>query len=64
VPKRNKGTYETRINKQCLQAEEQICRYAEAQRVEALRQGLQLHKIIMLFDGYKLLKMDAMEKIS
>lgn len=64
MSKRNKGTYETRINKQCLQAEEQIFRYAEAQRVEALRQGLQLHKIIMPFDRYKLLKMDAVEKIS
>lgn len=32
-----------------------------APRVEALRQGTQLHKIIMQFDGYKLLKMDEVK---
>ena len=39
-------------------AEEQIKRYAMAPRVEALRQGTQLHKIIMQFDGWKLFRMD------
>ena len=62
VPKREKGEpkekYEARINEQWKQAECQINGYANAPRVEALRQGTQLHKIIMQFDGYKLLRMD------
>ncbi len=61
VPKREKGekkeVYEARIEAQWQQAEEQIRQYAAAPRVEALRQGTQLHKIIMQFDGYKLLNM-------
>ena len=65
VPKREKRekkeTYEARIKEQWLQAEEQIRQYAAAPRVEALRQGSQLHKIIMQFDGYKLLRMDEVE---
>ena len=65
VPKREKGekkeAYEARIKEQWLQAEEQIRQYADAPRVEALRQGTQLHKIIMQFDGYKLLHMDEVE---
>ncbi len=65
VPKRDKGekqeTYEARIKGQWQQAEEQIHRYAAAPKVEALRQGTQLHKIIMQFDGYKLLKMDEVK---
>ena len=65
VPKRDKGekkeTYEARIKEQWQQAEEQIRRYAEAPRVEALRQGTQLHKIIMQFDGYKLVNMDEVK---
>lgn len=36
------------------QAVEQIHRYAEAPRVEALRQGTELHKIIMQFEGWEL----------
>ena len=62
VPKREKGepkeTYQARIKEQWRQAEIQINGYAKAPRVEALRQGTQLHKIIMQFDGYKLLRMD------
>ena len=65
VPKREKGEpkekYEGRIQEQWQQAESQINGYAKAPRVEALRQGTQLHKIIMQFDGYKLLKMDEVK---
>lgn len=62
VPKREKGMnkaeHDLLIQKQWDEAEEQILRYAAAPRVEALRQGTQLHKIIMQFDGWKLLRMD------
>ena len=65
APKREKGekkeTYDSRVREQWRQAEEQIRRYADAPRVEALRQGTRLHKIIMQFDGYKLLKMDEIK---
>ena len=62
IPKREKGmsqeAYEAAIKKQWDDAEVQIKHYAEAPRVEALRQGTQLHKIIMQFDGWKLFRMD------
>ena len=62
APKRDKGetedAYSAKVEKQWADAVEQICRYAEAPRVEALRQGTQLHKIIIQFDGYKLLRLD------
>lgn len=62
IPKKEKGmsqeTYEAAIQQQWKEAEEQIKRYAAAPRVEALRQGTQLHKIIMQFDGWKLYRMD------
>mgnify|MGYP000490029778 FL=1 len=62
IPKKEKGmsqeTYEAAIKKQWGDAIEQIKHYAEAPRVEALRQGTQLHKIIMQFDGWKLFRMD------
>ena len=62
IPKKEKGmsqeTYEAAIKKQWDDAIEQIMHYAEAPRVEALRQGTQLHKIIMQFDGWKLFRMD------
>ena len=62
VPKREKGEdekhYASRIEKQWQDAKDQIYRYAEAPRVEALRQGTQLHKIIMQFDGWKLKRME------
>ncbi len=62
IPKKEKDekaeTYEARIQKQWDDAEEQINHYAAAPRVEALRQGTQLHKIIIQFDGYKLHRMD------
>ena len=62
IPKRDKGEeekyYKERIEKQWQDAKTQIYRYAEATRVEALRQGTQLHKIIMQFDGWKLRRID------
>ena len=62
IPKKEKGmsqeTYEAAIQQQWDAAEVQIKHNAEAPRVEALRQGTQLHKIIMQFDGWKLFRMD------
>lgn len=62
IPKKEKGmsqeTYEAAIQQQWDAAEVQIKHYAEALRVEALRQGTQLHKIIMQFNGWKLFRMD------
>ena len=62
IPKREKGmsleAYEAAIKKQWDDAIEQIMHYAAAPRVEALRQGTQLHKIIMQFNGWKLYRMD------
>ena len=43
---------------QWQEAEEQIKRYAVAPRVEALRQGTMLHKIIMQFIAGKLVRME------
>ncbi len=65
IPKREKGmseeTHEALIAKQWDDAEIQIKQYASAPRVEALRQGTQLHKIIMQFDGWKLMRMDDVD---
>ena len=62
IPKRETGmtkaAHKAKIDEQWDQAVEQINRYAEAPRVEALRQGTQLHKIIMQFDGWKLWRME------
>ena len=44
--------------KQWNDAVEQINRYAVAPRVEALRQGTQLHKIIIQFCGWEMMRMD------
>lgn len=52
------GTPMTKAEKQWKDAVEQINRYAIAPRVEALRQGTQLHKIIMQFKGWELAKME------
>ena len=46
---------------QWQEAEEQIKRYAVAPRVEALRQGTTLHKIIMQFVAGKLVRMEEVE---
>ena len=65
IPKKEKGmsqeTYEAAIQQQWDAAEVQIKHYAEAPRVEALRQGTQLHKIIMQFNGWKLYRMDEVD---
>ena len=62
IPKKEKGmtaeAYQSAIQKQWTDAEAQIKQYAEAPRVEALRQGTQLHRIILQFDGWKLYRMD------
>ena len=58
---KEEGEELTKGEKQWKEAEEQIKRYATAPRVEALRQGTQLHKIIMQFEGWKLRKMDEVE---
>lgn len=48
----------TKAEKQWREAVEQILRYAEAPRVEALRQGTKLHLIIMQFEGWELKQME------
>ena len=47
----------TKAEKQWNDAVKQIKQYAAAPRVEALRQGTTLHKIIMQFEGWELKKM-------
>ena len=51
----------TKAEEQWEQAVEQINRYATAPRVEVLRQGTQLHKIIMQFEGWELKRMEEIE---
>ena len=53
-----KNAGEKEAEKQWQEAVEQIHRYAVAPRVEALRQGTTLHKIIMQFKGWKLTRME------
>ena len=48
----------TKAEKQWREALGQIHRYAEAPRVEALRQGTKLHLIIMQFEGWELKRME------
>ena len=48
----------TKAEKQWCEAVEQIHRYAEAPRVEALRQGTKLHLIIMQFEGWEFKRME------
>ena len=48
----------TKAEKQWREAVEQIHRYAEAPRVEALRQGTKLHLIIMQFEGWELKRIE------
>ena len=50
--------YNKLIAQQWEDAKEQIKGYSKAPRVETLRQGTQLHRIIMQFDGYKLHRLD------
>lgn len=47
-----------KAEKQWREAVDQIHRYAEAPRVEALRQGTKLHLIIMQFEGWELKRME------
>ena len=47
-----------KAEKQWREAVDQILRYAEAPRVEALRQGTKLHLIIMQFEGWELKRME------
>ena len=49
---------QTKADVQWQEAVEQINRYAVAPRVEALRQGTQLHKIILQFEGWELKRME------
>lgn len=48
----------TKAEKQWREALDQIHRYDEAPRVEALRQGTKLHLIIMQFEGWELKRME------
>ena len=52
------GTPMTKAEKQWQEAVAQIQNYATAPRVEALRQGTHLHKIIMQFRGWELARME------
>ena len=49
---------EEAAEKQWQEAVEQINGYAVAPRVETLRQGTQMHKIVMQFVGWELLRME------
>ena len=49
---------EEKAENQWAEAVEQINGYAVAPRVEALRQGTQMHKIIMQFCGWELVRME------
>ena len=48
----------TKAEKQWRKALDQIHQYAEAPRVEVLRQGTKLHLIIMQFEGWELKRME------
>ena len=54
----HKGDTEATAQKQWDESVTQINAYAQAPRVEALRQGTQLHKIIMQFDRHQLHRME------
>ena len=56
-----KKDFQAQAEKQWQQAVEQINAYAQAPRVEALRQGTKLHKIIMQFAGWELQRMEEVE---
>ncbi len=48
----------TKAERQWREAVGPIRRYAAAPRVEALRQGTTLHKIVMQFEGWELARME------
>ena len=54
----HKGASSQQVQQQWDDAVAQIHSYAQAPRVEALRQGTHLHLIIMQFDGYLLKRME------
>ena len=56
-----KKDFQAQAERQWQQAVEQINAYAQAPRVEALRQGTKLHKIIMQFAGWELQRMEEVE---
>ena len=56
-----KKDFQVQAERQWQQAVEQINAYAQAPRVEALRQGTKLHKIIMQFAGWELQRMEEVE---
>ena len=63
LPKKDYGAMSqdgvrTKAEVQWQEAVEQINRYAAAPRVEVLRQGTQLHKIIMQFEGWEMKRME------
>ena len=53
-----KDSHLTKAEQQWADAVAQIHRYAQAPRVEALRQGTHLHRIIMQFEGWELRRME------
>ena len=53
-----KKDFEAKAEAQWAEAVEQINGYAAAPRVEVLRQGTRLHKIIMQFCGWELVRME------
>ena len=53
-----KKDFDAKAESQWQQAVEQINGYASAPRVEVLRQGTRLHKIIMQFCGWELVRME------
>ena len=56
-----KKDFQAQAERQWQQAVEQINAYAQAPRVEALRQSTKLHKIIMQFAGWELQRMEEVE---
>ena len=54
----HKGYTQEQAERQWSDAVSQIKRYAQAPRVEALRQGTRLHLIIMQFEGHQLHRME------
>ena len=53
-----KKDFETKAEQQWQEAVTQIEGYAAAPRVEALRQGTELHRIVMQFCGWELARME------
>ncbi len=53
-----KKDWDAKATAQWQEAVDQIGRYAKAPRVEALRQGTTLHKIILQFEGFELKRME------